>query len=236
MFHRSRRSRRPLRPCRCGRGAPTPRGIGLGLRRTRCRPRRPRRGPCGAPDGTALTCKSGFPVRLRRIHSQGSVHPDSIRAGSCRESRKRRQRSNAGTVGHRLSCAGAFRRSKMASNCSNVIPRKVAREFHSPHRQEGILDEVQADGPVPLRLVLLETAQNQVADHRHQLLESLSLRGHFRLVACRHQPAAILFDMENQISGRGCCRLVIGRRDAVDMSERCPRADFFLPLWPPRSP
>ena len=62
--------------------------------------------------------------------------------------------------------------------------------------EDGILGEMDTDGPVKLRVARLETAVYQVANQRSQFVKGLGLCGHLRFVAGGHEPGAILLDVK----------------------------------------
>jgi hypothetical protein len=69
---------------------------------------------------------------------------------------------------------------------------------HSCGLNNRVTSEVKVNWPLPAFVVRIKPALNQITDHHHQFIQIFALRGHFRLVATRHQPVVFPLDLKDE--------------------------------------
>lgn len=62
---------------------------------------------------------------------------------------------------------------------------------------------MQADGPLPARVLGLKPAKNQIADHGWQFVQRFALGGHFRLMADGDKPTLVPLDLKDELIFHG---------------------------------
>jgi hypothetical protein len=65
--------------------------------------------------------------------------------------------------------------------------------------QHGIVQEAEANGPVQSFIAFVESAADQIANHRDEFIQILSLCRHFRIVAYCYQHILVLLDFEDEL-------------------------------------
>src|SRR5438876_1690919 len=71
-------------------------------------------------------------------------------------------------------------------------PRRTGRAAISFSRNEHrVLNKMQSDRPLEISISRVESANYQIPNHRHQVLQGLGLRCHLGVVACCDQPTAV---------------------------------------------